>query len=205
VKRSSNLTLFIALAFTALLFFVSGLPSGSLPGNGSGADRLISNLAHIPAYGLLTFLWLRSFNAGPGHKPMLMWLVIAGLILFAVIDEYRQSFVPGRTGSLPDFGLDMIGMVLGVVLHSKFYLRQKPEVEGKAQERFHHEGHEEGLSQSAQRSQRSDGHGLPLMSTRHTRTIAPIYCPKGWRFARKKCFSFSEQKPPSSLCPLCTL
>jgi VanZ family protein len=116
----------VSIAFTALLFFVSGLPSGSLPGNGSGADRLISNLAHIPAYGLLTYLWLRSFNAGPGgNRFMVMWLVTAGLVLFAVFDEYRQSFVPGRTGSLPDFGLDMIGVSLGVMFHGKSYRRQK--------------------------------------------------------------------------------
>jgi VanZ family protein len=110
----------VSIAFTALLFFVSGLPSGSLPGNGSGADRLISNLAHIPAYGLLTYLWLRSFNAGPGgNRHMVMWLVIAGLVLFAVFDEYRQSFVPGRTGSLPDFGLDMIGVAFGISLYRR--------------------------------------------------------------------------------------
>jgi VanZ family protein len=41
-------------------------------------------------------------------------LVVAGL--FSLADEYHQSFVPGRTASLVDSGIDTTGALLGMVL-----------------------------------------------------------------------------------------
>lgn len=34
--------------------------------------------------------------------------ILAGLVLFAISDEIHQSFVPGRTASLMDIGLDLL-------------------------------------------------------------------------------------------------
>jgi VanZ family protein len=41
-------------------------------------------------------------------------VVVAGL--FSLTDEYHQSFVPGRTASIKDCGLDTFGALLGMVL-----------------------------------------------------------------------------------------
>jgi VanZ family protein len=35
-------------------------------------------------------------------------------MLFAVSDEIHQSFVPGRTASFMDIGLDLIGILFGL-------------------------------------------------------------------------------------------
>ena len=35
-------------------------------------------------------------------------------MLFAISDEFHQSFVPGRSASLMDIGLDLLGIVLGL-------------------------------------------------------------------------------------------
>ena len=100
----------LALLFTVLIIYVSSIPNCSLWGNGSLNKQIISNLAHIPAYALLTFLWFKSF-AGTRlkkHYVMANSPILAGLVLFAISDEIHQSFVPGRTASLMDIGLDLL-------------------------------------------------------------------------------------------------
>ena len=78
-------------------------------------EQIISNLAHIPAYSLLTFLWLKSFAGTESKNNTIAFsLILAGLVFFAVSDEIHQSFVPGRTASFIEIGLDLIGIVLGL-------------------------------------------------------------------------------------------
>jgi VanZ family protein len=75
-------------------------------------------LAHVPAYGLLAFLLLKSFaETKLGEKYFTVTLLIlGGLVLFAISDEIHQSFVPGRTSSYADIGLDVIGISLGLAV-----------------------------------------------------------------------------------------
>jgi len=82
---------------------------------GSATEQTLSNLAHIPAFALLALLWLKTLNwDGKGSFSYLF--VLSGLILFAVSTELLQSFVPGRTASFMDFGLDLIGILSGFLI-----------------------------------------------------------------------------------------
>jgi len=79
---------------------------------------LIRKLAHCTEYAMLSlFLY---FSLNPRHpecwhaRSALASVVIAGL--FSLTDEYHQSFVPGRTASLKDCGLDTLGALLGMLL-----------------------------------------------------------------------------------------
>ena len=105
----------IAIFSTLLIICMSSIPDKTLWGSGSLSEQVISNLAHIPAYALLTFLWLKSF-ADPESKNNIIAfsLILSGLVLFAVSDEIHQSFVPGRTASFMDIGLDLIGILFGL-------------------------------------------------------------------------------------------
>jgi len=100
---------------------MSSIPDKTMWGSGSLSEQIISNLAHIPAYALLTFLWLKSFAGTESKNNMIVFsLILSGLILFAISDEIHQSFVPGRTASLMDIGLDLIGTALGLWLFKMF-------------------------------------------------------------------------------------
>ena len=107
--------LLLAVLITLFIVYISSIPDRSLPGSGSLSKQIISNLAHIPAYALLTLLWLKSFvgtRLGK-HSFVVNSLVLVGLVLFAISDEFHQSFVPGRTSSFMDIGLDLLGIVFG--------------------------------------------------------------------------------------------
>jgi VanZ family protein len=85
----------------------------------SATEQILSNLAHIPAFALLALLWLKAFNRN-GEGSFSHLFVLSGLALFAVSTEFLQSFVPGRTASFMDFGLDLIGIFLGLLIFRQF-------------------------------------------------------------------------------------
>jgi VanZ family protein len=114
----------LALFSTLLIIYASSIPDQALLGDDSLIEQIISNLAHIPAYALLTFLWLKAFERRKfvGYFSRVNTLILIGLILFAVSDEIHQSFIPGRFASYMDIGLDFLGIFFGLVTFKIFGL-----------------------------------------------------------------------------------
>lgn len=61
---------------------------------------------HLAAFGLLAFLFYNSFEK---RKYFLAWFITT---VYAATDEFHQSFVPDRTASLWDVGLDSLGALI---------------------------------------------------------------------------------------------
>ncbi|NWF57122.1 MAG: VanZ family protein [Syntrophaceae bacterium] len=75
------------------------------------------SLLHIPLYGILTILLLLAFASKPEtSRPSRYWMAAWIAIAVAVVDEYLQSFIPSREGSLGDILLDFLGIVLAMIL-----------------------------------------------------------------------------------------
>jgi len=108
--------LIIAVVFTATVVLLTHLPQEVMPPQLQviGLDKL----AHVSAYGAITFLFLLSLRTWPT-------LLSASLLFFAILalgalDELTQPFF-SRTASLTDWLANIIG-VSGVLL---FFLRFK--------------------------------------------------------------------------------
>lgn len=115
--RSSCFHYFIYLLLTVcyigVIFYLSSLPSTSLSFGGSSTERILSNLAHIPLYGVLAILlllFLKNKVNQELHKRNRYVFVIAMCI--AMLDELNQSTVSGRTSSLLDIVLDGTGVII---------------------------------------------------------------------------------------------
>ena len=69
-------------------------------------------LAHFTEYAILGFLAARAF------RPWPRWFLISVLlvVIYALIDEYHQSFVPSRTASIFDSLIDMAGGITALIL-----------------------------------------------------------------------------------------
>jgi VanZ family protein len=88
-------------------------------------DRLdfgVRKTLHVSEYLVLTLLAFRAFRFGRKEKPF-RHAVLAGAasVLYAAGDELHQAFVPGRSASVGDVGIDSIGVaaaVLLIVLHT---------------------------------------------------------------------------------------
>ena len=105
----------LGLACTLFIIYLSSIPDKSILGGSSLSEQVISNLAHIPAYAVLTFLWFKAFSyRGFGIRSKVFTLItLVCLLAFAVSDEFHQSYVPGRTASLMDIAIDALGISLG--------------------------------------------------------------------------------------------
>jgi VanZ like protein len=103
-----------AVAPVALMGFIFWLSDQPDLDTGLGIwDLILRKLGHGVAYGGLALLWwwaLRPVSARP--------LPVAATVtlLYAVSDEYHQSFVEGRSGSPADVGIDLAGIIVAGLL-----------------------------------------------------------------------------------------
>jgi VanZ family protein len=72
---------------------------------------LVRKAAHFTEYGVLALLAARAFRTSHKLKlRQLWWLAAFALVAcVALVDEYHQSFLPSRTGTIYDSLLDMTG------------------------------------------------------------------------------------------------
>jgi VanZ family protein len=72
---------------------------------------VIRKAAHFSEYALLAFLAARAFS-GSGKEWLRrhwFWWAAGLVVLYALFDEYHQSFMPTRTGSIYDSMIDTAG------------------------------------------------------------------------------------------------
>jgi VanZ family protein len=83
--------------------------------------HLIRKCGHLTEYFILSMLILRGIRAG--RKGMyLRWALVTILIVagYAALDEYHQSFVPGRTAAVGDVLIDTSGGAIALIVASLF-------------------------------------------------------------------------------------
>jgi len=82
---------------------------------------LMRKSAHMTEYAILGMLLYGSRNDHPFEwRPRRALACVAIAAAYSLTDEFHQSFVPGRTASLSDCGIDTIGATLGILV---YYLR----------------------------------------------------------------------------------
>ena len=81
----------------ALIYVLSDQPNLS---SGLGLIDLVGRkLVHAAEYALLCWLWIRALRPGVGERTALA-LALTVTLAYAISDEYHQTFVDGRSGSL---------------------------------------------------------------------------------------------------------
>lgn len=112
-----------ALLWMVAIFVLSNQPKDVLPVLGLW-DFFFKKLAHFLAYGLLAgcYWWARQ----EGKRPFLVAMMLT--IVYAISDEWHQSFVPGRHPTFTDILIDSLGglTILGIIYFQQ--LRQRDEL-----------------------------------------------------------------------------
>ena len=101
----------ITIGYMLLITLLSHLPQEDLPKSDlDGIDYLF----HFAEYSILGFLLFRSITSDEllTFHPFYGSLLIG--ISFAILDEFHQSFVPGRHMSSTDVLFDSLGIVFGM-------------------------------------------------------------------------------------------
>jgi VanZ family protein len=72
---------------------------------------------HLTEYAVLASLWYRAFARGRRlASPSAAAMAFAISLVWAIVDETRQSFVPSRTASAKDVAIDGIGALLAMLV-----------------------------------------------------------------------------------------
>jgi hypothetical protein len=80
-----------AVLMMAIIFGFSSLPSNEMPDLGIW-DLVIQKGGHVLGYGLLAL----AYWVGLRFDKRRWWLALLLAMIYAVTDEFHQSFVPGR-------------------------------------------------------------------------------------------------------------
>ena len=93
---------------------------------------LVRKAAHFTEYAVLALLAARAFRTS--HKQrlkQLWWLAAFALVAcVALSDEYHQSFLPSRTGTIYDSLLDMTGGATALACAALWHARGRRKVAG---------------------------------------------------------------------------
>jgi len=96
----------------AVIFWLSSTPAAKLPSFGL-LDFIVKKGGHMLGYGLLAC----AYWFGLRLEKRRWWLALLLAILYAISDEFHQSFVPGRHPSWVDvFGFDAGGALIALSL-----------------------------------------------------------------------------------------
>lgn len=107
-----------ALLVMAFIFFVSSLPASRLPYFGE-YDLLIKKGSHALGYGLLGLAYY--YALPPRLSIVYRWLMAFLMaVLFALSDEFHQSFVEGRNSSIVDVLIDGGGAALALLFGAAY-------------------------------------------------------------------------------------
>jgi VanZ family protein len=119
VNHTPKLSWVTLIIWMGIIFYFSHQPS--LPGLPDGlADTILKKSAHAFAYAILMGLWWWALQ--PVSLPVNGTLAPAlGLtLLYAVSDEWHQTFIPGRNGQLADVLVDSAGAVFAFIVLRRF-------------------------------------------------------------------------------------
>ncbi len=106
-----------ALAWMALIFWLSA--QRDLPSPASNVlNLLLKKSAHFGAYAVLALCYLYALRDA-GTQSSRRWLALTFAVLYAISDEYHQSWTPKRHPSAVDVLIDSVGALSALLLWSR--------------------------------------------------------------------------------------
>ena len=107
------------LAWMAIIFWFSSRHGG---GHLPTAEIVVRKLGHMLGYLVLTLLLVRALRRSGSLYAVPVAMAVA--LAYAASDEWHQSFVPGRTATVHDVGIDAIGIGIAALAVTRTRLRQ---------------------------------------------------------------------------------
>lgn len=103
---------FFVFIWMLIIFTFSSIPSLKIEILGV-LDLILRKGCHLLEFGILNLLFLNAFSKtfSWGKNRYLFWSSFLSII-YAVLDEYHQSFVPGRYPNIFDVFVDSCGVMV---------------------------------------------------------------------------------------------
>jgi VanZ family protein len=104
-----------AILWAMIIFLFSSMPTTPVS-QVQISDFIIKKSAHIIEYAVLTTLLYRALFAGGFNKRKAGIYSVVIAVVYAVTDEFHQSFTPGRDPKVRDVFFDTIGSVSAIYI-----------------------------------------------------------------------------------------
>jgi VanZ family protein len=113
----------VVVLWMGVIFALSAIPSLASP-LAPVYDFMLRKLAHMALYAVLTVLLFRALRTHMASKTHALLLAVLVAGVYACSDEWHQTVVPGRVGSLRDVGIDTLGIASActLVYKGRFYV-----------------------------------------------------------------------------------
>jgi VanZ family protein len=111
LRRRLLLEWLSVVLWAGLIFWFSSQPDLRVSSQ-NDIDFVVRKAGHMGVFGVLAILLWRAISAASIRRPMLWSWVLAAL--YAVSDEFHQSFTGGRHPSPIDVGIDSVGAFIGL-------------------------------------------------------------------------------------------
>ncbi|MBR57468.1 MAG: hypothetical protein CMH54_05340 [Myxococcales bacterium] len=116
VRRIEYIWIGVGIAWATLIWLLSSVPSSGLSRPPFvGADKVV----HFLLFAVLGFAWVRGLRPGFAF----LWGLVVLVAAYGVLDEWHQTWVPGRTATIGDVIADALGSIIGCLTA---YLRFSP-------------------------------------------------------------------------------
>lgn len=102
----------LPFVYMAAIWIMSSNPSDALVKlPDQGVDRFIKESLHLVEFGILYALLVLAALTTGRFTPVLSYAFMGVAILYGLLDEIHQSFVPYRSATVIDFVKDVIGVL----------------------------------------------------------------------------------------------
>jgi VanZ family protein len=96
----------------AAIWIMSSNPSDALVElPNQGVDRFIKESLHLVEFGILYALLVLAALTTGRFTPVMSFVLMGVAVLYGLLDEIHQSFVPYRSATVIDFVKDVIGVL----------------------------------------------------------------------------------------------
>ena len=111
-----------AILVMGLIFIASNTSGSDIPKFGI-FDLLVKKGGHMLGYALLAASFFHGLDNGKRTQRFSLIFAALMAILYAVSDEFHQSFTPGRSPAVIDVCIDTIGSIIGISVTCLFRRR----------------------------------------------------------------------------------
>lgn len=113
LEKNRIFPLIITILIAIEIFYFSSRPGGTI---GTGGNAWTSIVYHFVIFFLFTFFLFISIKGNQKIKIKYISFVIIISIIYAILDEFHQLFVPLRSFSIKDILTDIAGILSSIIL-----------------------------------------------------------------------------------------
>jgi len=103
------------IVWSSVIFIFSSIPHLKVPTLGLGFEDKIYHCAEFLIWGLL---FMRASAHSKMHRPEDLVLLILTGVIFSVVDEWHQNWIPGRQFDFKDLISDWAGLLISLLIRA---------------------------------------------------------------------------------------